>query len=82
MHGEQKKGKKLAAFMAGVMLIPVFGTIRMDREDAQKIPILALRANAFHEDVQRGMQAGRNAQLSKPVEPEILFETLESLIGN
>ena len=52
----------------------------MDREDAKTIPIIALTANAFDEDVQRSMQAGLNAHLSKPVEPEVLFETLEHLI--
>ena len=56
-------------------------TIRMmDHPDAKAIPIIALTANAFDEDVQRSMQAGMNAHLSKPVQPEILFETLESLI--
>ncbi|MCR4574281.1 MAG: response regulator [Lentisphaeria bacterium] len=52
----------------------------MDRADAKEIPIIALTANAFDEDVQRSMQAGLNAHLSKPVEPENLYETLESLI--
>ena len=52
----------------------------MDREDAKKIPIIALTANAFDEDVQRSMQAGLNAHLSKPVEPDALFQTLEELI--
>jgi len=52
----------------------------MDREDAKEIPIIALTANAFDEDVQRSMQAGLNAHLSKPVEPKTLFETLENLI--
>jgi CheY-like chemotaxis protein len=52
----------------------------MGREDAKAIPIIALTANAFDEDVQRSMQAGLNAHLSKPVEPEALFDTLESLI--
>ena len=56
-------------------------TIRAtDRPDAKKIPIIALTANAFDEDVQRSMQAGLNAHLSKPVEPEALFSTLESLL--
>ena len=50
------------------------------REDAKKIPIIALTANAFDEDVQRSLQAGLNAHLSKPVEPEALFDTLETLI--
>ena len=52
----------------------------MDRADAKAIPIIALTANAFDEDVQRSMQAGLNAHLSKPVQPETLFETLETLI--
>ncbi|MBR6233066.1 MAG: response regulator, partial [Erysipelotrichaceae bacterium] len=52
----------------------------LKREDAKKIPIIALTANAFDEDVQKSLQAGLNAHLSKPVEPERLFETLESLI--
>ena len=52
----------------------------MDRDDAKVIPIIALTANAFEEDVQRSLQAGLNAHLSKPVEPETLFVTLESFI--
>ena len=52
----------------------------MDREDAKIIPIIALTANAFDEDVQRSLQAGLNAHLSKPIDPNNLFETLESMI--
>ena len=52
----------------------------MDRADAKTIPIIALTANAFDEDVQRSLQAGLNAHLSKPVNPEVLFETLENMI--
>ncbi|MBR3124776.1 MAG: response regulator [Mogibacterium sp.] len=52
----------------------------MNRPDAKNIPIIALTANAFDDDVQRSMQAGLNAHLSKPVEPEVLFETLEALL--
>lgn len=52
----------------------------MSREDAESIPIIALTANAFDEDVQQSLQAGLNAHLSKPVEPGNLFETLEKLI--
>ena len=56
-------------------------TIRaMDRPDAKSIPIIALTANAFDEDVQRSMQSGLNAHLSKPVQPDTLYETLENLI--
>ncbi|MER2055146.1 MAG: response regulator, partial [Clostridia bacterium] len=56
-------------------------TIRaLHREDAKTIPIIAMTANAFDEDVQRSLQAGLNAHLSKPVKPDALFETLESFI--
>lgn len=56
-------------------------TIRsMERPDARTIPIIALTANAFDEDVQRSLQAGMNAHLSKPVQPETLFETLEKML--
>lgn len=53
----------------------------LDRPDAQNVPIVALTANAFDEDVQRSLQAGMNAHLSKPVDPEHLYQTLEELIG-
>ena len=52
----------------------------LDRADARSIPIIALTANAFDEDVQRSLQAGLNAHLSKPVDPGSLFSTLESLL--
>ena len=54
----------------------------MNRFDAKNIPIIALTANAFDEDVQRSMQAGLNAHLSKPVDPDILFETLAGLLNH
>ena len=56
-------------------------TIRaMDRPDACRVPIIAMTANAFDEDVQRSLQVGMNAHLSKPVEPEHLYQTLEELV--
>jgi CheY-like chemotaxis protein len=52
----------------------------MPRVDAKRIPIIALTANAFDEDVQRSLQAGMNAHLSKPVEPDQLVRLLGELI--
>lgn len=50
------------------------------RPDSAYIPIIALTANAFDEDVQLSLQVGMNAHLSKPVEPDSLMETLGELI--
>ena len=52
----------------------------LEREDAKTVPIIALTANAFEEDVQRSLQAGMNAHLFKPVDPDQLIETLSDLI--
>ena len=53
----------------------------LNRADAKNIPIIALTANAFDEDVQRSLQAGLNAHLTKPIDPKILFQTLEKYLG-
>lgn len=52
----------------------------LDRTDAKEVPVISLTANAFDEDVQRSLQVGMNAHLSKPVEPERLYQTLEDFI--
>ncbi len=52
----------------------------LKRSDAKEIPIVAMTANAFDEDVQHSLQAGMNAHLSKPVDPEHLYETLSKFI--
>ncbi|MBR2403738.1 MAG: response regulator [Lachnospiraceae bacterium] len=48
----------------------------LEREDAQKIPIIAMTANAFDEDKQHTYEAGMNAHLAKPIEPRMLYDTL------
>ncbi|MBQ8947765.1 MAG: response regulator [Lachnospiraceae bacterium] len=52
----------------------------LDHPDAADIPIIAMTANAFDEDVQRSLQAGMNAHLSKPIEPDLLFSTISDMI--
>ena len=57
-------------------------TIRgLERPDAKTIPIIAMTANVFDEDVERSLQAGMNAHLSKPIEPERMYETIAHLIA-
>lgn len=52
-------------------------TIRaMEREDAGKIPILAMTANAYEEDIQNTRKAGMDAHLSKPIDIGLLLKTL------
>ncbi len=52
----------------------------LSRPDAAKIPIIALTANAFEEDVNACLQAGMNAHLSKPVDIDLLKDTLVSIL--
>ncbi|MBQ7606506.1 MAG: response regulator [Desulfovibrionaceae bacterium] len=53
----------------------------LDTQDAKIVPIIAMTANAFDEDVQLSLRAGMNAHLTKPVDPARLQETLSQLIG-
>ena len=52
----------------------------LDKKDSKSIPIIALTASAFDEDVQRSIQAGLNSHLTKPIQPYLLFETLKQYI--
>ena len=57
-------------------------TIRnLDREDCKKIPIYAMSANAFDEDVKRSLASGMNGHISKPVNLQVLEKTLWEVLG-
>ncbi len=49
---------------------------RMDRADAASVPIIAMTANAFKEDVEKALAHGMNAHLAKPLEYEKLLEVM------
>ena len=52
----------------------------LKRPDAHTIPIIAMTANAYEEDVKKSTEAGMNAHLSKPIEPQLLYETLHHFV--
>lgn len=56
-------------------------TIRdINRQDAKTIPIIAMSANAYHEDVEKSLGAGMNAHMAKPVEPEKLYTVINEFV--
>jgi len=52
----------------------------LTREDAKKVPIIAMTADAFEDDVKKALASGMNAHLAKPVSPEDLYKTLEKVL--
>lgn len=52
----------------------------MDKPDAATIPIIAVTANAFAEDIDKTTQAGMNGHISKPIDFRVLYETLIKLL--
>ena len=53
---------------------------QLDRPDAGSIPIIAMTANAYEEDVQLSREAGMDGHLSKPIQPDQLFQTLSEML--
>lgn len=55
---------------------------RLDRSDARSVPILALSANAFEDDVQRSLDAGMNAHLTKPLDIRKAIQELQEVLND
>ena len=51
------------------------------KSDAKTIPIMAMTANAYEEDIQQSMEAGMNAHLVKPVEPSELYRAVQRALN-
>ena len=71
------------------VMMPVMGGIesasllrKIERPDAKEIPIVALTANAFQEDIQKCLDAGMNTHLSKPINPTLLIQTISDLVSS
>ncbi len=54
----------------------------MEREDCHRVPIVAMSANAFDDDLKKSVECGMNGHLSKPVEVDKLYRTLDEVIRN
>ena len=55
---------------------------QLKKETAKTIPIIAMSANAFDEDIEKSRLAGMNAHLTKPIEPDLLYRTIFQLCGD
>ena len=53
---------------------------RLSRQDAEMVPIIALSANAYQEDIEKALAAGINDYIVKPVVPGLLYHVLSSWI--
>ena len=54
----------------------------LERADAKTVPIIAMTAHAYKEDVEQALAAGMNCHLSKPIDRPALMETLGKIIKN
>lgn len=54
----------------------------LDREDAKEVPIIAVTANTFPEDVKKSLDAGMNEHVGKPLDGEILINTIKKCKKN
>ena len=55
---------------------------KMDRPDALAVPVIAMSANAFEEDIEMSLKAGLNAYLVKPLDGKKMAETMKKYLAN
>jgi CheY-like chemotaxis protein len=54
---------------------------KCDHADAERIPIIALTADAYAGDVRKTRECGMNGHLSKPIDPDMLFQVLQEAVA-
>ena len=62
--------------MDGHQAAKAIRTLGIERSDAVTIPIIALSANAFIDDIQESLDSGMNDHISKPINMEELIDTI------
>ena len=83
---EKSKVGEIDAVLMDVMMPEVDGLTatreirKLDRKDADVVPIIAMTASAFADDVENARMAGMNAHIAKPINMETLKNTLGSCI--
>ena len=84
---EKSEPGEIDLIMMDIMM-PVMGGLEatrkiraLDRPDAATIPIVAMTANAFSDDIRRSREAGMNEHLSKPLEMEKIIRTAARYCG-
>ena len=53
----------------------------LDKSDSKTIPIIAMTANAFEEDIEKSRASGMDAHLAKPIDADVLYQTLNNFIS-
>ena len=48
----------------------------MNRKDAKALPVIAMSANAFSDDIERSLKAGMNAHVSKPLDAQMMIQAI------
>lgn len=67
--------------MPGTDGITAAKTIRtLSRSDGAKVPIIAVTANAYSDDVERVLSAGMNEHLPKPIDPDLMIKKIKNLV--
>ena len=53
----------------------------LNRADARSVPIIAMTADAFADDIEKCLDAGMNAHIAKPIDPPTLYSVLKNVLG-
>jgi CheY-like chemotaxis protein len=53
----------------------------MEREDCRQLPIVAMSANAFDDDMKKSIECGMNGHLAKPIKLEQMYQLLKDILG-